>query len=201
MKIIGLTGGIGSGKSTVAGFLAGLGAAVIDLDKVGHEVIQPGSAIFRRLVREFGEDILSAAGDIDRARLGDIVFRDTQALAHLNRIVHPAIDKEIEKRIGEYRRRGVKVVVLEAAAILEAGRAAQADEIWVTAAPEATVLKRLSERSGYSEEDSRARLRSQLSTEERVKHADVIIDTDCSREELEGRVKKEWDKLVIRADG
>jgi dephospho-CoA kinase len=198
MKVIGLTGGIGSGKSTVAGFLARLGAAVIDLDKVGHEVIRPGSQAFRRVVREFGEDILSAAGDIDRARLGNIVFRDPRALARLNRIVHPAIDKEVEKRIGEYRRRGAKAVVLEAAAILEAGRAAQADEIWVAVAPEATVLKRLSERSGYSEEESRARLRSQLSAKERVKHANVVIATDCSLEELEARVRQEWDNLMAR---
>jgi dephospho-CoA kinase len=199
MKIIGLTGGIGSGKSTVAGFLAGLGAAVIDLDKVGHEVIGRGGEAFKGVVNEFGEGILNAAGDVDRNKLGDIVFRDPRALSHLNRIVHPAIDKEIEKRIGEYRRRGLKAVVLEAAAILEAGRAAQADEIWVTVAPETTVLKRLSERSGYSEGESRARLRSQISSGERVKHADVVIATDCTLGELESRVKKEWQKLMERS--
>jgi dephospho-CoA kinase len=198
MKVIGLTGGIGSGKSTVAGLLAGLGAAVIDLDKVGHEVIRPGSEVYREVVREFGGGILNAAGGIDRARLGDIVFRSAEALASLNRIVHPAIDRVVEKRVADYRRRGAKAVVLEAAAILEAGRAAQTDEIWVTVAPEATVLKRLSERSGYSEEESKARLRSQLSTEERIRHADVVINTDCSLEELEARVRQEWDKLMAR---
>lgn len=198
MKVIGLTGGIGSGKSTVAGFLSGLGAAVIDLDKVGHEVIRPGGQAFERVVREFGEDILNADGDIDRARLGNIVFRNPQALARLNRIVHPAIDKVVEKRVGEYRRQGAKAVVLEAAAILEAGRAAQVDEIWVTVAPEATVLKRLSERSGYSEAESRARLRSQLPAEERIEHADVVIATDCGLDELKARVRKEWDRLMAR---
>jgi dephospho-CoA kinase len=200
MKVIGLTGGIGSGKSTVAGFLEGLGAAVIDLDKVGHEVIRPGGPAFAGVVREFGEGILNDDGEIDRARLGDIVFRNPQALARLNRIVHPAIDREAEKRVEEYRHRGAKAVVLEAAAILEAGRVAQTDELWVTIAPEVTVLKRLSERSGYSTEESRARLRSQLPAEERIRHADVVIDTDCDLNELEARVRKEWDRLLARAE-
>ncbi len=198
MKVIGLTGGIGSGKSTVAGYLAGLGAAVIELDKVGHEVIKPGTRAFKQVVGEFGEVILGAGGEIDRTRLGDIVFRNPQALARLNRIVHPFIDETVRGRIEKYRQQGRKVVVLEAAAILEAGRAAQTDEIWVTTAPEAAVLERLSKRSGYSEEESRARLRSQLSGEERIRHADVVIDTDCTLDELKSRVEKEWEKLMAR---
>ena len=198
MKVIGLTGGIGSGKSTVAGFLAELGAAVIDLDKVGHEVVKSGGPAFKKVVGAFGEGILNTKGEIDRARLADIVFKDREALACLNRIVHPAIDKVIQERIGEFRRRGVKVVVLEAAAMLEAGKARQADEIWVTTAPEATALKRIGERSGYAEGEARARLRSQLSNQERVKHADVVIDTDSSLEELKAKVKTEWNKLQGR---
>lgn len=199
MKIIGLTGGIGSGKSTVAKYMAGLGAVVIDLDRVGHEVLMSGSQAFKKVVSEFGKDILEAGGEIDRARLGDLVFKNRRDLARLNRIVHPAIDNTIEKSIGEYRQKGEKVVVLEAAAMLEAGRAKQADEIWVTITPESTVLNRLSERSGYSEEESRARIRSQLSNVERIKHADVVIDTDCSLEELKARVEVEWRKLMERS--
>src|SRR4030042_2132150 len=163
MKIIGLTGGIGSGKSTVAKYLAGLGAAVIDLDEVGHDVLISDSQSFKKVISEFGKDILDTGGEIDRNKLAKLVFKNHGDLERLNRIVHPAIDNTIKKSIGEYRRKGVKVVGLEAAAILEAGRAMQADEIWVTIAPESTVLNRLSERSGYSEEESRARIRSQLS--------------------------------------
>jgi dephospho-CoA kinase len=199
MKIIGLTGGIGSGKSTVAKNLADLGAAVIDLDKVGHEVLKSGSQTFIKVVGEFGKDILDARGEIDRHKLGELVFKNRRVLARLNRIVHPAIDKIINERIEEYRRKGVKVVVLEAAAMLEAGKAAQADEIWVTSAPAATVLKRLGERSGYSEKEAKARIRSQLTNEERIKHADVVIDTDGSLEELKLRVEKEWRKLMRRS--
>jgi dephospho-CoA kinase len=197
MKIIGLTGGIGSGKSTVAGYLAELGAAVIDLDKIGHEVLKSG-AVFKRVVKVFGKEIIGADGEIDRARLADIVFQDLKALARLNRITHPAVDKVINEKMGEYRLRGVKVVVLEAAAMLEAGKAGQADEIWVTTAPEAAVLKRLGGRSGYSEAETKARLGSQLSSAERVKHADVVIVNDGSLDGLKKKVEAEWRKLMGR---
>jgi dephospho-CoA kinase len=199
MKVIGLTGGIGSGKSTVAGYLAGLGAVVMDLDRVGHEVLKSGSQAFKKVVSEFGKDILDSRGEINRTRLAKIVFQEPRALARLNRIVHPAIDKIINERLEVYRRQGVKVVVLEAAAMLEAGKAKQADEIWVTTAPEATVLRRLSERSGYSQEESRARIHSQLSDEERNKRADVVIDTDGSLDEVKARVEAEWHRLMGRS--
>jgi dephospho-CoA kinase len=199
MKVIGLTGGIGSGKSTVAKYLAGLGAAVMDLDKVGHEVLKSGGQPFKRVVSEFGKDVLNARGEIDRARLAKIVFKDPEALALLNRITHPAIDKVIDERIAEYRRQGAKVVVLEAAAMLEAGKAGQTDEIWATTAPETTVLHRLGERSGYSKAESRARIRSQMSDKERLKNADVVIDTGGSLDEVKTRVKKEWRALIKRS--
>ncbi len=198
MKIIGLTGGIGSGKSTVARYMAELGAAVIELDKVGHEVLKSVGKPYLRVVSEFGKDMLDPGGEIDRAKLANLVFKDSQALTRLNRIVHPAIDKEINRRIEEYRRKGVKVVVLEAAAMLEAGKAEQADEIWVTVAPEATIRKRLRERSGYAEEESSARIRSQMSGEERLRHADVVIETDGSLEEVKARVEREWENLMER---
>ena len=197
MKVIGLTGGIGSGKSTAAYFLAGLGAIVMDLDKVGHEVLKTEGEVRERLVSEFGNRILTD-GDIDRDKLGGIVFNDREALRRLNRIIHPAIDRAVRVQLDEYRRQGVEVVVLEAAAMVEAGGHAQADEIWVTAAPESAVLKRLSERSGYSEEKSKARIRSQIANEERNKHADVVIDTDCSLDELKDRVAEEWQKMLAR---
>lgn len=197
MKIIGLTGGIGSGKSTVARFLAELGAVILDADRLGHEALKPGSEVWGRVVSEFGRGIVSASGDIDRAKLGKLVFNNRDALSRLNRIMHPVIDDMIMARLEEYRRQGVNVVVLEAAAMLEAGRAAQADEIWVVTAPEATVLRRLSERTGYSEQESRARIQSQLSSEERMKHADAVIDTDCSLDELKNRVLGLWTRLQI----
>jgi dephospho-CoA kinase len=197
MKVIGLTGGIGSGKSTVAQFLAELGAVIIDLDKVGHEALQQ-EEVRGQLVRKFGKDILNVSGEVDRTRLGKLVFNNREALARLNRIVHPVIDNMVNARIEEYRRKGVEVVVLEAAAMLEAGRASQVDELWVALAPEKVVLQRLSERNGYSGKETRARIDSQMSSEERIRHADVVIDSDCTLDELKVRVLAEWQKLQTR---
>jgi dephospho-CoA kinase len=199
MKVIGLTGGIGSGKSTVARLLAEQGAVIVDLDRVGHEVLKKGSQAYGQVVGEFGEDILKApSGEIDRSKLGRIVFNSHEALTRLNRIVHPAIDNIINSEITKYRRQGVKVVVLEAAAMLEADKTAQVDELWVTIAPEATVLRRILERGGLSEQEIRARIKAQLSNEERIRQADVVINTDCTLDELKARVTGEWEELLQR---
>jgi dephospho-CoA kinase len=197
MKIIGLAGGIGSGKSTVAKFLAERGAVIVDLDKLGHEALKQ-KEVREQLVKEFGKGILGSDGDIDRAAIGRLVFNSPEALARLNRIVHPVIDAMVERKISDYRRRGAGVVVLEAAAMVEAGRAWQVDELWVTVAPEEVVLKRLTEDKGYAETEAKARIRSQMPHEERVKQADVVIDTDCTLDELKARVAAEWERLLER---
>ena len=198
MKIIGLTGGIGSGKSAAGQFLAELGAEVIDLDKVGHEALKKGSGAYKKAAKEFGEGILDEDGEINRTRLGEIVFKDRTALKRLNQIVHPEIDKTVEKRVSQSRRKGVKVMLLEAAAMLDAAKAWQVDEIWVTIAPEEKVLERLKERSGYSEEEARTRIHSQMRNEERIKRATVVINNDGTLDELKARVKSEWEKLIKR---
>jgi dephospho-CoA kinase len=198
LKIIGLTGGIGSGKSTVTQFLAELGAVIIDLDRVGHEALKRGGQAWQQVVDAFGKGILTTDGDIDRARLGEIVFKDREALLRLNRIIHPVIDSIVAEKIEAYRCQGVKVVVLEAAAMLEAGKTGQVGELWVTVAQETTVLDRLEERSGYSQEESKTRINAQLTDEERIKKADVVIETDCTLDELKDKVKVEWQKLLGR---
>jgi len=198
MKVIGLTGGIGSGKSTVSRFLEELGAVTIDADKVGHEAFKPGTETWREVVAAFGKEILNPDGEIDRQKLGKIVFSDSQALARLNQIVHPRIYALVKAKIEDYRRWGV--VVLEAPLLLEVGRpslADEVDEVWVTVAPEAVVLKRLEKKTGLSQAQSRARIRSQLPSKERLKHADVVIDTDCRLDELKARVEKLWRRLSL----
>jgi dephospho-CoA kinase len=198
MKIIGLTGGIGSGKSIVAHFLLELGAEVIDLDKVGHDVLDKAGNAYKKAVREFGEGILNKDGEIDRTKLGEIVFSNSAVLKRLNKIMHPEIDKTVTKKIKEYRQRGVKVMVLEAAVMQEAAKTSQADEIWVTIAPEPTILGRLKERSGFSDKDVKARIQSQMTNEERIKKADVVINNDGTLDELKAKVKVEWGKLLKR---
>ena len=195
MKVIGLTGGIGSGKSTVSQFLAEIGAVVIDADRVGHEAFKPDTEVWWKVVAAFGRQVLTHGGDIDRKKLGEIVFGNAEMLVRLNQIMHPRMYDMIKVRLEEYRRRGVEAVVLEAPLLLEAGWTPLVDEVWVTVATEPTILRRLQERVGLSKKEALERIRSQLSSEERIKRADVVINTDCSLDEIKARVRELWEKI------
>ena len=192
MKVIGLTGGIGSGKSTVSQFLAELGATIIDADKIGHEVLKPDTEVWREVVVTFGKQIVTANGTIDRKKLGTIVFSNPEARAQLNQIMHPRIYEMVKAQLAEYQRQGTNVVVVEAPLLVEADWTLLVDEVWVTTAAEDTVLKRLRERTGLSEAESQARIRSQLPPEEKIKSADVVIDTDFDLDELKAKVRELW---------
>ena len=192
MKVIGLTGGIGSGKSTVSQFLAELGATIIDADKIGHEVLKPDTEVWREVVASFGKQIVTANGTIDRKKLGTIVFSNPEARAQLNQIMHPRIYEMVKAQLAEYQRQGTNVVVVEAPLLVEADWTLLVDEVWVTTAAEDTVLKRLRERTGLSEAESQARIRSQLPPEEKIKSADVVIDTDFDLDELKAKVRELW---------
>ena len=195
MKVIGLTGGIGSGKSTVSGFLAELGAVVIDADRAGHEALRTSGEVRRELLATFGWQIMTPKGEVDRKKLGEIVFNDPESLARLNQIMHPRMYDMVKAQLEEYRRRGVAVVVLEASLLIEADWTSLVDEVWVTVADESTVLKRVKEKFGLSERECLARIHCQLPSKERVKHADVVIDTDCGLDELKAKVKGLWQRL------
>ena len=195
MKVIGLTGGIGTGKSTVSQFLAELGAVILDADKAGHDALKPGTETWQEVVAAFGNQILNPDGEIDRRRLGEIVFGNPESLSRLNQITHPRIADMVKAQLEEYQRQGVDVVVLEAPLLLEANWTSLVDEVWVTVAPEPTVLKRLKKRTGLSQAESLARIRSQLSAEERTRRADVVINTDGKLDELRARVVELWQRL------
>jgi dephospho-CoA kinase len=194
-KVIGLTGGIGSGKSTVSHYLAELGAVIIDADSVGHEAFKPDTEAWREVVGTFGREVLTPAGEIDRKKLGEIVFNNPESLSRLNKIMHPRMYDMVKAQIEEYRRQGVEVVVLEAAVLIEAGWTSLVDELWVTVASEDVVLKRLKKQRGLEEERTRARIYSQLSNEERMKHADVVINNDGDLDKLKAKVKELWERL------
>ncbi len=197
MKIIGLTGGIGSGKSTVSRFLAELGAVILNADEVGHEAFKPDTEIWRKVVAAFGRQIVTPDGNIDRKKLGNIVFGNPESLSRLNQIMHPRMYDMVKAQLEEYRRQGTRVIVLEAPLLLEADWTPLVDEVWVTTAPEATVLKRLEERTGLSQAESLTRIRSQLSSAERVRQADVVINTDCDLDELKSKVTELWQRLEL----
>ncbi|HXX59499.1 MAG TPA: dephospho-CoA kinase [Dehalococcoidales bacterium] len=199
MLVIGLTGGIGSGKSSVARILSELGASVIDADLVGHESYLPGTATYNKLIAAFGNHIVAPDGKIDRKKLGAIVFDDKAQLKKLNEIVLPAMKKMAVELIEGYRRRLVKVVVLEAPTLFESGWTDIVDQVWVVTAGKPDVIKRVMARSWMSEEAVQARIDAQLPDEARTSKADVVIKNDGSPVELRKQVKAFWEKAVKSA--
>ncbi|MCC6848100.1 MAG: dephospho-CoA kinase [Deltaproteobacteria bacterium] len=195
--IIGLTGGIGSGKSVVARMLAELGAHVIDTDKVGHRVYAPGSEGFARIVETFGRAIVAPDGTIDRKKLGAIVFSDAERRGALNAIVHPLIFGEVMREIAERRNAGFAgPIVLEAPILVEAKGAGIVDQIWVVTAPPDAVRARLATDRAMSRAEIDARVAAQLDDAERRRHADVVIENDGDLAGLRAIVEAAW-KTVL----
>lgn len=204
-RVIGLTGGIGSGKSLVAGLLAERGAAVIDADTVAHEVYRAGSDGWRAVVAAFGDEIVDEEGDISRPRLGKIVFSDAQARHRLNAIVHPRVRRLLAKRVAQAQRGGAEVVVVEVPLLAEAIRAGgdwtrTYDEIWVVAAPQTEVMERLLARGGMDEARIRAVIDAQASPEERLRYADVVIDNNAGIDLLRKRVAMLWQERLAPSE-
>jgi len=195
MIVIGLTGGILSGKSTVSDMLEQLGAVTIDADKVGHDCYESHTEGWDKVIAAFGRDILGSSDEIDRAKLSQIVFEDDDALQKLNEIMHPIIRKSVEEKIRHFAEQGVDVVVVEAPVFLEAGWDDLVDQLWVTAVPEDVAAKRFSKRSGLTKQEAKRRIRSQMSNEERIKHANRAIDTSRGIEQTKSDVQKLWNEL------
>ncbi|MDA0987705.1 MAG: dephospho-CoA kinase [Chloroflexi bacterium] len=199
MVVIGLAGGIGTGKSAVSRILEELGAVVLDADKFGHEVYLPNTDGLREVVAAFGEDVLLPSGEVDRRALGGKVFGNPEAMGKLNSIAWPRIRQKLMDGIEEQRSAGTQVVVLDAAVLIEAGWTDAADEVWVVTAPETDVVQRIQARNNITEEQVRARMSSQMSTGERVKHADVIVENNGDLEGLRRKVETLWeDRLVSK---
>ena len=190
---IGLTGGIGSGKSEAYGILRELGALVVDADIVGHETYLRGQPAWGEIVESFGKKVIGPVGEIDRRELGGIVFGDPDKLKQLTDIVWPRIRERLEARIAEERNGDdTTVLVVEAAVLFEAGWESLFDEIWVVTAPEEDVLERLERQRNQKPELTRARMRAQMTNEEREQRADVMVRNDEDRAALAVRVKQLW---------
>lgn len=201
MLVIGVTGGIGSGKSTVSRTLVRLGAQMVDADKVGHQLYEPGGPAYDEVVATFGWGVVGPDGRIDRGRLGSIVFADPKALQKLNAIMHPRIKQAVAQTLQEWRRDGVEVAAVEAAILFEANWADLVDEVWVTLADSGAVVDRLSKAKGLSAEQTLARLRSQMPPEEKARRAQVVIRNNGSVEELEKEVEALWRSVNSRLKG
>jgi dephospho-CoA kinase len=196
MKVIGLAGGIGSGKSEVSRILGEMGAEVLNADRYGHEVYLPGTDGHREVVEAFGEDVLQPNGEVDRRALGGKVFGNPEAMAQLNAIAWPRIRQKLEDGIEEQRQLGTGVVVLDAAVLIEAGWTDAADEVWVVTAPEGDVVSRLQARNNLTEEQVRARMASQMSSEERVTHADVVVANEGNLQDLQAKIEELWQERL-----
>ncbi len=193
MLTIGLTGGIGSGKSEAAGILRELGALVIYADLVGHETYRKGNPAWDEVVEAFGSEVVGQDGEIDRRRLGRIVFDRPENLKRLTDIVWPRIHEGLEKRItGEREGGDTAVLVVEAAVLFEAGWERLFDEIWVVTAPESDVLERLERHRNLKPDQARARLRAQMTNDEREQRADVTVRNDEDRAALATTVRQLW---------
>ena len=189
--VIGLTGGIGSGKSTVAAMLAELGAQVIDADRIGHEVYRPGSDGFARVVEAFGPGVVAAEGTIDRKALGAVVFADPDARARLNAIVHPLIAAEIAARVAQAGPSAAPLVI-EAAIMLEAGWRHLVERVWVVSVDRETAIARTMAARGLSRAEVERRLGAQMPDAERRRLADVVIENDGTLAELRAQVEAAW---------
>lgn len=198
MIAIGLTGGIASGKSLVSAMLAEKGVPVIEADGVGHESYRRGTDVYRQVVEAFGPEVVGPDGEIDRRALGARVFGDAQARQRLEVIVWPAMRAAMAERLAALRAKNTPVAVLEAAVLIEADWVPLVDEVWVVTAPEAVARERLVSRNGLTPEEANARIRSQLSNEERARRADVIIDNSGSLEALREQVERAWERVEGR---
>jgi dephospho-CoA kinase len=201
MFVVGLTGGIGSGKSTFAALLAEHGAKIVDADLLGREALQPGRPAWRSVVNQFGDEVLAPHSmRIDRKRLAEIVFADRDKLAALNAIVHPVIIKGIADALDELRHSG-EIVILDAALIVELGLAERLDALIVVVADENVRKRRLAKERGMSDADIVARMRTQASSEEQEAKADLVIRNNGNIEELSRDAERVWLELSAMASG
>ena len=197
MFVIGLTGGIGTGKTYVSSVLKDSGAAIVNADLLGHEVYAPQSEGWHAVVGTFGERIVADNGEIDRRALGGIVFSDENALLQLNAIMHPRIYSLTEQRLNALAESGENTAVLEAALLIEAKWTPLVDEVWVTVSPMTDIITRLQERNNMDEDTARSRINSQMPQSERVQHADVVLENAGSLEELSAKIQDLWNSRVL----
>ena len=198
MKIIGLTGGIACGKSTVSKALRALGACIIDADAVAHELSQPNQALFNAYVQRFGMVIVTPGGTLDRAAIARLIFTDPTMRAEVEQISHPLIRRAVEERLRMAEKEQKRAAVLDVPLLFEAGWDALADEVWVVALPPEEQLTRLLTRDKtMSEGEARARIAAQMPLAEKCARADVVIDNSGTKEETRDYVGKLWEERIF----
>jgi dephospho-CoA kinase len=201
MIVIGLTGNIGSGKSTVARQLEKLGAKIIDADQVARQAVTPGSPGLQEIVNAFGAGVLDSNGKLDRKKMGSLVFADPQARDKLNKITHPKIKEEIEREIDLFKKgnktgSGNRVLVIDAPLLIEVGLEQNVDEIWVVKINQEEQIERLAKRDGMTAKEALRRIAAQMSQEDKVRLAARVIDNSGSKEETIAQVNRHWEQMI-----
>ena len=210
--IIGLTGGIASGKTTVARFLEELGARVISADDISREIMQKGKPVWQKIIKEFGNKILKESGEIDRFRLGKMVFRDNKKLRLLEKITHPHIIAEMKRRVIEIQQESKNkwqtekndkiiekpVIILEIPLLFEAGLTEMVDQVWVVFVDCETQLERIINRDGLNKKEARQRIQAQIPLARKKELADVVIDNRDSQIELRQKVSEVWQQKIMK---
>ena len=190
--LIGITGSFGSGKTTVAKMFAKFGAYTIDADKVYHSLIRPGKICYKKIIRNFGKEILKKSGCIDREKLSGIVFRQKSKLMLLNRLTHPEVIKEIRKIVKSEKR---KVIIIEAPLLIESGFYKGLDRVILVVNKKNQQVKRASEAKGLNRKDVSRRIRMQMPLKKKLAFADFIIDNSGSKKDTLSRARKVWEQI------
>ncbi|MRR56158.1 MAG: dephospho-CoA kinase [Deltaproteobacteria bacterium] len=199
MKIVGLTGGIASGKSSVANILENCGAVIVDADLLAREVVAPGEPAFHAIVEEFGNVVLRPDGTLDRTALGKLVFADVAARKVLEQITHPRIAERAGRRIEEERLRGTKVLIYVVPLLIEAGLVSMVDEVWLVSVGKEEQVKRLMKRDAIPREEALRKIAAQMPLREKAAYADVIIDNNGLPDDTAHCVRLEWKRLLARS--
>ncbi|MFH1562979.1 MAG: dephospho-CoA kinase [Nitrospirota bacterium] len=195
--VVGLTGGPASGKTTVARIFKSLGAIIIDADKIAKQIVKPKSLIWQKIVDCFGTKILNEDSTINRGLLGELIFDNEVYRKKLNEIMHPEIIHKIEQRVNTLRSlasAGCSIIIIDAPLLIEANMVSMVDKLIVVTASLVTQIKRMMERDNLSEDMAKKRIYAQMPLEEKVKLADIVIDTDCPKKEISEKVTKVWNE-------
>ena len=201
MRIIGLTGGIASGKSFISEHLQQLGALIIDADELARQAVQPGSVVLSEIEKEFGADLIAKDGTLDRAKMGGIVFNSAKARQKLNEIIHPQVLKEVYRLISINRNDpDLKAIIIDAPLLIESGLNEAAEEIWVVSVDKDIQVARLMSRDKMSLEQAQNRIKSQMPLAEKLAYADHVIDNNQSRAETLRQIDRLWQKVLKKDD-
>ena len=197
VRVIGLTGGIASGKTTISNILKELGAIIIDADKIARKVVEKSSPALKDIEENFGRDVLFKNGRLDRKKLGNIVFNDTGSLKKLNEIIHPYIVEKIIDEINHYKKTyNNRVIILDAALLIELNLTDLVEEVWLIVVPEEMQLGRLVERDNISADQAQKRIDAQIPLEDKKKYADLIIDNSKDLTYLQAQIEENWERII-----